>query len=281
MIDFKLLEALSAVVEEEGFEKAAGKLFITQSAVSQRIRTLEEKTGQILISRETPPKPTKRGYELIKHYRQILALEADFVREEEQVFPLGINADSLATWFLPAIRSLLEQSNINIEIKVDDQEKTAEMLKKGLVAGCISSNRNSLQGCRVHYLGEMEYSICATQGFIDKWFPEGLTEQALMKAPAVIFNRNDRLHDRYLNEVLGSPAQGYPRHYIPSSEKFVDLIEMGVAYGVVPDLQIINLKIINAKKLRVPLYWHHWNLNTKVITMLTDTLLKNGRHYLT
>lgn len=44
--DYRTLQALDAVIRERGFERAAQKLCITQSAVSQRIKQLENLFGQ-------------------------------------------------------------------------------------------------------------------------------------------------------------------------------------------------------------------------------------------
>lgn len=285
MFDYKLLEALSVVAEEEGFEKAAERLFITQSAVSQRIKSLEEQEGQILISRETPPVPTEKGKILIKHYKQVKALESDISPGfDDRLLAVGINADSLATWFLPLLGPLLDRRAFSLELKVDDQDQTADMLKKGAVAGCISSSPNAVQGCRVHYLGKMDYYPVATRAFAEIWFPDGLIFEALKSAPAVIFNRHDKLHDRYLWEKLEFKSKVYPRSYIPSSEKFVDFIKMGAAYGVVPRIQIEDasesLIMLSRQCIEVPLYWHHWNIESKEITALTDTLLDRSSDFL-
>ena len=55
MFDYKLLTALEAVVKAGSFDKAAALLCITPSAVSQRIRQLEERTGQLLLIRSCVP----------------------------------------------------------------------------------------------------------------------------------------------------------------------------------------------------------------------------------
>jgi len=87
MLDYKLIEALALVIDEGGFERASASLCITQSAVSQRIRLLEEVCGQILLIRSSPPEPTPVGRNLLKHYRQVKLLE------ENLLVDLSINED--------------------------------------------------------------------------------------------------------------------------------------------------------------------------------------------
>ena len=58
MLDYKLLEAFAMVIIEGGFEKASRRLHLTQSAISQRVKLLEDQYGQILLKRTSPPEPT-------------------------------------------------------------------------------------------------------------------------------------------------------------------------------------------------------------------------------
>ena len=287
MFDYKLLEALALVVKEDGFDKAANKLFITQSAVSQRIKTLEEQMGQILITRKSPIKATAKGKELIKHYHQVLKLEDDLSQNENKtVISIGLNEDSLATWFLKAIRSFLESGNSLIDLIVDDQEKTSQLLKDGIVSGCISSSPVKIQGCSVRYLGKMEYSMVCTPDFYQRWFKSGFSRESIENAPAVIYNQQDSLHDQYLKQIFHRNVTAYPIHYIPSTEQFLAMIEMNQAYGVVPLIQcgkLIEEKrliVLHDGNLDVELYWHHWNINTMMLASLTEVLLEQCKDYL-
>jgi len=103
MLDNRLIEALALVVQEGGFDKAAKALNITQSAVSQRVKLLEELTGQVLLARTTPPQATLAGRKFLKYYLQVRRLEDDLMGEINQTdnkkftpIALGVNADSLA-----------------------------------------------------------------------------------------------------------------------------------------------------------------------------------------
>lgn len=294
-MDYKLLRALAVVVQEGGFEKGASKLNITQSAVSQRVRLLEEFTGQILISRTTPPTLTDRGQLLMKHYLQVQQLEGDLFEsislnstDSYQPITIGINADSLATWFLPAMVEFLKRSRIAIELKIDDQEVTHNLLRTGTVMGCISSRELSIQGCSTHFLGEMVYLPLASPEFFNRYFKTGFMKEAVKNVPAVIFNRKDDLHFGFLREVLGVLIPDIPIHYIPSSEKFVDAIVNGLGYGMVPELQATQLlksgrliPLFPDYRMAVRLFWHCWNLKSSLLVQFTDELIKKSRQILT
>lgn len=290
MIDYKLLEALAYVVLEGGFERAAEKLHITQSAVSQRVKLLEEQVGQILVTRTVPPRTTRKGKRFLKHYMLVKNLEADLNLEKEtdshetfQTLSVGINADSLATWFFPAIDGFLKSHSIVLDIRVDDQDETHKMLRNGEVVGCISSEKKAVQGCRVAYVGTMNYRLCATPEFTEKYFKAGLSAEALKHAPSVIFNRKDDLQSRFFHQFFGRPATGLPVTYIPSSIEFSQAVINGFGYGMIPDLQ--GLDHITSGRLKdlapdchikVNLYWHRWNLPSGLMDSFSKAIVKNS-----
>lgn len=290
MLDYKLLHALAAVVREGGFDRAAQRLNITQSAVSQRVKLLEDQLGSLLVTRTSPPLPTAEGRILLKHFSQVQGLEKDLEQRLKgpdasgfQVLSLGINADSLATWFFPSVRQLLRSCPVLLDLKVDDQDQTHKLLRDGDVAGCISSEPAPVQGCSVRFIGEMNYRLTASRDFAARHFSRGIDPENLRRAPAVIFNRKDDLHSRFFRQVLGLCPENIPVLYVPSSEQFVQVILDGLAYGMVPDLQgrahldqgdLIDLDPDH--HIRVPLYWHRWNLNTSLLDEFSSAIVKNA-----
>ena len=294
MFDYKLIEALAMVAQEEGFERGAKALFITQSAISQRIKILEELTGQVLIARTTPPKLTPAGSKILKHYRQVKRLEDDLLSEmltdaEENFasFAIGLNADSLALWFSDAVTPFLQKNQVVLDIRVDDQEQTHQMLRSGEVMGCISTKEQPMQGCKAEYLGCMLYRLLATPKFAGKWFAEGLTADAVNKAPAVIFDRDDELHDKFLRQLLGDLTFSYPIHYVPSSEKFPEIVARGIAYGTIPDQQgqayLEDNRMVDLApnhKIKVRLYYHCWSLKSALLQNFSTHLVSAARKLL-
>jgi LysR family transcriptional regulator (chromosome initiation inhibitor) len=294
MIDYKLLEALAAVVEEGGFERAARVLLLTQSAVSQRLRQLEDRSGQLLLTRTTPPQATSAGRLLLKHYRQVKMLEAGLAadlsgsaQQHPQLMAIGINADSLDYWFIDAVAPLLEQMCLRLDLRVADQEQTLKYLRAGEVVGCISAVSKPLQGCRVEPLGRMTYRLLATPAFRDRWFAEGLTADALKQAPAVIYDRNDSLHQQFLTQYVSTDSCPVPAHYIPASVQFYQVIAAGYCYGMLPDWQSRVLlaqgglcELIPGAMVSVDLFWHCWNLGAKPLEQLTAQLLAGAREFL-
>ena len=294
MIDYRLLEAFAAILDEGGFDRAATRLGITQSAVSQRMRALEDGMGRILILRETPPRATSAGERLLRHYRQVTGLEdeaiADLGISEETGFrhlPIAVNADSLSVWFLDAITPFILESKVTLEIFVDDQEKTIRFLRAGTVVGCIASDKMDVQGFISTEIGLIAYYLVATPGFSQHWFPNGFDRPSAAQAPIIHFNRDDQLQYRALSQTFGLPQLVPPAHYIPSAEKLATAVLGGLGYAMIPAQQAIEeinagrlIELDKRGRLETPLFWYRWNRPSDLLERLTQTILSHGRRIL-
>lgn len=294
MIDYKLLEAFAAVLDKGGFDRAANHLGITQSAVSQRIRTLEHEIGRILVLRETPPRATTAGERLLRHYRQVAGLEEEIIADlgmsevaDFRHLPIAVNADSLSVWFLDAISPFLLENRITLELFVDDQEKTIRFLRAGTVAGCISSATLQVQGFTTNRIGEIRYMLVATPDFAARWFYGGFSRETAMKAPIIHFNRDDTLQYRALSQVFGLPQVAPPAHYIPSAEKLAEAVLRGLGYAMIPEVQaeaeIQQERLVELDprgRLDTPLYWYRWNRPSELLERFSQAILTEGRRIL-
>ena len=286
------LECLAAIVEEGGFERAAQRLSITQSAVSQRLRALEAQVGTVLIVRSRPLKATQAGQLLLKHTKMIRLLRADLERDlkelapsslggsrEEERISIAINADSIATWALGAL-SKLATEGLPLEIITDDQDFTQEWLRSGQVLGCVTTLKLALRGCKVVSLGAMNYIAVAEPAYAAKHYPDGMTAYNFRTTPFVAFNRKDDMQGEFVNHVFGLKRVALNQLFVPSSEGQVRAALAGWGASVVPELlareHIAAGKLVNIapnKVLPIQLYWHCWNLESDVLDALTCALL--------
>lgn len=299
MLDYKLLDALAAVIDQAGFERGAQQLGLTQSAISQRIKLLETRLGQPVLVRSPRLAPTPLGRRLLNHTQQVRLLEHDLLDRVPalgsggQRLRLAINADSLATWWPEAIGRFSERHRVLFELVVEDQEVALKRMRDGEVAGCICDSPRPVQGARSHALGSMRYRALASPSFIAHYFSHGLTPEALKRAPAIVFGPDDRLQHRYL--AMHGVEPPFPHHLCPSSEGFVRLALAGLGYGMVPERQaerelregrLLDIdpsahlesgRLIDLSPERVidvPLYWHHWRQGGEILDALTDHLLR-------
>jgi LysR family transcriptional regulator (chromosome initiation inhibitor) len=288
--DSDALECLAAIVEEGGFERAAVRLSVTQSAVSQRLRALEAQVGTVLLVRSRPVKPTSAGRLLIKHAMQMRLLRADLETDlrdltpgvgamgEEDRISIAVNADSIATWVLPALSPLVSEG-LPLEIITDDQDFTHEWLREGLVLGCVTTLKQALRGCKVLPLGAMPYVAVASAAYAADHCPQGLNKHNFREIPFIAFNRKDDLQAEFVSRASGLRRVTLSQRFVPSSEGQVRAVLAGWGASVVPELQVRSLLdrgvLVNLAPnvtLPVDLYWHCWNLNSAVIDRLTAAL---------
>ncbi|GAA3719119.1 LysR family transcriptional regulator ArgP [Oceanisphaera sediminis] len=293
-LDYKLLAALDKVVGEQSFERAARLLHLTQSAVSQRIKQLELRLAQPLLVRGQPPQPTEAGRRLLAHYRQVSQLEsavmADLLPDAPQK-PLTVtivtNADSLATWLIPALTPLLHSHPIELNLLIEDESRSLERLKRGEAFGAISLHGEPPPGCRCDALGKMDYLLVATPAFRQRYFTEGLNLTALQQAPAVAFDQRDDMHARYIEQHFGLPPGDYPCHAVRSAEAFVAIARSGAAYCLIPRLMIEEdlmsgrlIELYPQGRLTESLYWHRWLLERGIHKDLSHRLIDYARQAL-
>ncbi|HRW25486.1 MAG TPA: LysR family transcriptional regulator ArgP [Spirochaetia bacterium] len=294
MIDYRLLEAFAAVIDLGGFERAADGLGLTQSAVSQRVKALEDEMGRMLVVRDAPPRPTPAGERLLRHYRQVVGLEADAASDlglrDESGFrhlPVAVNADSLSVWFIEAVSPFLSEERVTLELLVDDQEQTLRFLRSGAAAGAISSEVQAVQGFRRVALGAIRYRLVATPGFCRRWFPAGFDRAAAGRAPVIHFNRADGLQLRALGQAFGEPRITPPAHYVPSSERLADAVRRGLGYAMMPELQAARelgdgllVELDERCRLETPLHWYYWNRPSEPLERFTEALVSGSRRLL-
>ena len=289
------LECLAAIVEEGGFERAAQRLSITQSAVSQRLRALESQVGTVLIVRSRPLKPTSAGQLLLKHTKMLRLLRADLERDlkelapsslggarEEERISIAINADSIATWALPALTELARQG-LPMEIITDDQDFTHEWLREGQVLGCVTTLKQALRGCRVVPLGAMDYIAVVQTDYAQTHLPNGLTPHNFREVPFIAFNRKDDGQSEFVSKAFGLKRVTLNQLFVPSSEGQVRALLAGWGISILPELlvrsQIAQGHIVNvapAYALPIQLYWHCWNLESDVLDALSTALMQSA-----
>lgn len=266
MIDSSHLSALTAVLRSGSFEAAATELGLTQPAVSHRIRALEDRVGAVLIQRGPPCKPTAAGRRLWSHAMQVAAMEQELARqvrsfapEAQQPVRIAVTADCLATWW-PKVMARLP--GMLFDLVVDDQDHSADWLRAGEVVAALSAYPRAIRGCQHYGIGNLRYVAVASPDFVARWFPEGVTPEALARSPALTFNSKDALQARWAEPILG-PKPRFPTHTIPGVEAFLDAAVAGLGWGLVPKVQAEWKLIMGTvvpldpdRPLDVPLSWH-------------------------
>lgn len=290
-LDYKWLEALFSIMEQKGFEKAADSLFISQSAISQRIKQLENFVAQPVLIREHPIRLTPLGKKLIGFYKKVMMLEEEILPEISNTHttsPITVsiasNADSLATWLLPALSPVIKSQNVALDIRVITESRALEKLKSGEVSGALCVESEPMSGCCSALLGRVDYRCVANAEFIQRYFADGVSTETLQNAPAVCFDQYDTMHKEFLWENFGLTSQNIVYHSVGSSEAFIKLALMGAAYCMIPSLQIKNelkngtlIDITPDLTYSYDIYWHHWQLESGILKQVTKAIVSHTR----
>ena len=291
MLDEGLLAAVAAVAREGSFERAARVLHITPSAVSQRVKLLEERLGAVLIVRGQPCSATEIGARICRHAELVSVLVSE-LRRELPMLPkdspdtphaslrIAVNADSLGTWFIQAMAEFGREDAALLNLTLADEDHTAEWLRRGYVLAAVTSVGTAVQGCRIRRLGSLRYVATASPSFVRRWFPAGVSPDALTRAPSLLFDSNDSLQELWSRRTVRRDVT-LPVHRIPSTQAFIDAALAGVGWGMNP-LSLVRaqlktgtlVELVPDSPVDVPLYWQATRLKVPVLERLTRSVVR-------
>ncbi|MGY0777199.1 LysR family transcriptional regulator ArgP [Azospirillum argentinense] len=292
MLDYALLAALAAVVRTGSFERAAAQLHVTPSAVSQRVKLLEERMGTILVVRGSPCTGTPAGLRLSQHAERVALLESE-LRDGLPGVPqdgpavtvrMAVNADSLATWFVAAMAGT---PDVLFDLVLDDQEHSADWLRRGEVLAAVTSGAQPVQGCDSTALGALRYVATASPDFLCRHFPDGVAVAALARAPRLTYNSKDRLQTQWTRQAFGVEIAS-PTHWMPSTHAFVDAALAGLGWGMNPEPLVAGplrdgrlVALVPDQPLDVPLFWQRSRIASRTLADITRSVLTTARAQLT
>lgn len=282
------LQTFAAIIDEGSFEGAARTLHVTPSAVSQRMRAMEDRVGSVLLKRTRPVTTTAAGASVLRAARQMQHIVGDLAAELEQghsggmLIPIVVNADSLATWFIPALARASRETGARFEVLRADESVSTERLRSGESMAALTATAEAVPGCTSAQIGVDRYHAVASPEFVSVHFTEGLTAESLASAPVVDFDRQDDFQARFIRRVTRASFEP-PRHFIPSSAEFVRAIELGMGWGMVPELQATTglaaghlVTLGHGGPIELPLYWQRWNLTSPVLDQLSSIITEEA-----
>ncbi len=297
MIDYPAARAVAMVAQTGSFEKAAEALHVTPSAVSQRIKHLEERLGIVLIARGNPCAATEHGEWLCRHMEHVGMLEQELVRQlpglrtgdasQRVTLNIAVNSDSLATWFVPAMAAFAETSDILLNIAIEDQDHTRDWLENGRVLAAVTSYAKPVRGCQVTPLGSIRYATTASPAYMARHFPDGVTPEALARAPALTFNQKDTMEADWARGAFGRVVT-FPTHWLPSTHAFIDACLAGIGWGLHPvkmiEHHLASGRLVELKPghgVDMALYWQINRLAAPRLGELTRHVRAAAHGYLT
>ena len=295
-IDYDSLIILAAVIREGSFEAAAKSMKVTQSAVSQRIRQLEEKAGVVLVARGRPCLPTEAGIQYCRHVEQVTLLQQELDERMRALvggdiagaatIRLGVNNDSLATWFPNLIKRASRELGIRLDVLPDDQDHTEASLKSGDALAVITALETPIHGCRRLSLGSMDYIAVASPEFFLGQFSKGVSLDTLRGSTCLAYNRKDNIQDQWMTLCFGESVP-LSTHFVPSYEGYIACCRNGTAWGLVPSIAATPLvelgelvELSPGKAARVSLHWQASMQSSEILTRLGDLVLEEATKHL-
>lgn len=294
--DYDSLVSLAAVVREGGFDSAAKSLNVTQSAVSQRIKQLEDKVGSVLVVRGRPCLPTELGLQLCNHVEQVTLLQhelsdristlVDGTSGKAATVRIAVNNDSIASWFPNVMKRAAREFNVQIEIIPDDQEHTEKSLKSGDSMAVVTSIEKPVQGCRRISLGAMEYITVASAEFYRTHFSDGVTLASLEGAPRLAFDRKDTLPEQWMLLCFDKSVDSIT-HIVPSYEGYAACCLNGTGWGLVtasggePYIESGELiELVPGKRIRDSLHWQSSTQSSEILRRLGEVVYEEAKIHL-
>ncbi len=297
MLDYPGLQALACVVREGSFERAARALHVTPSAVSQRVKLLEERLGRVLVVRGSPCEATEAGQRLCRHVEHVGLLEHGLRETLPGLLPepgtderarlrVAVNADSLGGWFMAAASAFTQGGTELLDIHLDDQDHTAQWLRNGEVLAAVTAAHKAVQGCNSEVLGHMPYVAAASPAYMQRHFPHGVTRATLALAPMLVFNQKDMLQKLWLTAHFGAGLEP-PAHGFPASQAFVDACLADIGWGMSPVTLVASHlasgSLVPLKRdatLDVTLSWQHARVALPALKRLTQAVRSAARVHL-
>jgi LysR family transcriptional regulator (chromosome initiation inhibitor) len=210
--------------------------------------------------------------------RQVDLLLADAARElspggARPVLPIAVNADSLATWVLPALAPIAD--DVLVDVRREDQTRTGTLLRDGTVVAAVTTEARPVAGCRSTPLGAMRYRPMASPALARRCLTAGVTAEALAHTPMVVFDRADDLQHAYLRrhpppDVAARALRAVVRrlpHRRPARHGLGDAARPPVRAA--PGVRGAR-RARPRRRVDVELHWQRWALRTPALAALTD-----------
>ena len=154
--------------------------------------------------------------------------------------------------------------------------------------GCVTTLSQALRGCTTQPLWAMRYVAVASTDFANEKLPQGLTRKNFNQQPYLSFNRKDDMQAEFVARCLGLRNVSLQHQILlPSCEAQVRAVRAGWGVAVLPELLVQPAlqagDLVNAAPghaLAIALYWHCWNLESRVLARVSQALLHKAQQLL-
>ncbi len=287
-INYELYKVFYYVASSLSFSEASKKLYISQSAVSQSIKTLEKKLGQSLFIRSTKKvQLTPAGSLLLKHIEPAMNLIS---RGESQLLDsstLGLGqlhigaSDTICRYFLVPYLKKFHQKFPNVPIKVTNATsiQCVELLDQRKVDLIVTNfpNKHLNHEYIQKTIANFHDVFVANPEYFDFGSKE-MTFEELKTHPLMMLSRQSTTSEFLHNLFIQHQLELVPDIELNSNDLLIDLARIGLGVAFVPDYCLEeddkDLFIIHTKE-KLPVRQMVASVNTAFpISASTEEFLK-------
>ena len=244
-INYELYKVFYYVATSLSFSEASKQLYISQSAVSQSIKTLEKRLNQNLFIRSTKKvRLTPEGEILLRHIEPAINL---IQRGENQILEantlgggqLRIGAsDTICRYFLVPYLNKFHKAYPNVHIKVTNQTSPGcvDLLENGQVDFIVTNYPNSriTNTSRIHTIKKFEDVFVANRNFFNLEGKE-LSFEELLDYPILMLDRQSTTSEFLHHLFLQHEMDLFPEIELSSNDLLLDLANIGLGIAFIPD----------------------------------------------
>jgi DNA-binding transcriptional LysR family regulator len=263
-MDIQTLRAFVAVAEEQNFTRAAARLHIAQSPLSQQIRRLERQLGVELFTRTTRSVTlTPAGQVLLERLRPglsaiDLALEASTETGRGYRGKLTVGFTSSATYrYLPRLLHEFEAQRRGISLDLRTELFTPaqlEQLSSGVLSLAILRPPAKAAGLRVEILGSESLVVALPTGH-SLLARAKVAWRDLAGEPFISFPPEPitTIQARILNACIDAGFVPDARHYVSNTTAMLTMVSSGTGVAVVPEsMQAFEVSNVEFRPLVKP-----------------------------
>jgi DNA-binding transcriptional LysR family regulator len=233
------LEAFIAISKYQSVHKAAESLFITQTAVTQRLKGLEQKLGIALFTRTRKGmRLTEEGKILLRYTQSAQMLEEDCLdqiqgKNNQSIIRLKLSAPSslMQTRIIPCAVSILKKyPNLRLNFDVHDAENRHHILSSGKADLAILHKEHVTRELKESVLNPENYLLVGSAGF------KKISLKDMVKTkPIIDFDEKDQATFNYLKKYNLFDDCQKERYFVNSIDNLIELLANGIGYSVLTE----------------------------------------------
>lgn len=264
------LEAFWAVVQKGTVQEASRTIGLTQTGVTQRVRSLEKmlKTTLFIRSRKGM-KLTAEGEALLQYVKHSLENEGMTLSRIQgtaidSIIDISISGPSsiLRSRVIPNLSSVIKsQKNLRFHFDLSDVESNSDKLKTGHCDLAILEHHDVTKEMDSKILKPERYKLYAATSWKRRSFLDILSTE-----PIIDFNSQDMMTYNYLDKYKLKSKVLPSRHFANNTDALTAMISAGLGYSVLSEEyatpyikkgEIFDLSPTQFYDFKIALAWYH------------------------